>query len=138
MPFQAKLLGYAGLIPFVLLPVLSISGSLPYYQAYTFFTQYSAVILSFFGGVHWISALNDPTKSHQLYVAMLPSIVAWLSLVFLRDETLLSALSIAYIAVFLYDKYVLVLRKHFVVDYIKLRLLLTTVVVISHLAMAYL
>lgn len=138
MPITARYLGYAGLIPFAGLPVLTITGIISYYESYLYFTQYSAVILSFFGGVHWLLAISEQSNKHQLYVAMLPSIVAWLSLVLLSGEVLLGTLSIAYIAIFLYDKYVLLLPKKMIVNYIKLRLELTTIVVLTHLIMAYL
>ena len=67
---------------------------------------------------------------------MLPSIVAWLSLVFLDGGLLLGVLSCAFIAMLMYDKYTLVMEKQKVIEYTTLRLVLTTVVVISHLAMA--
>ena len=138
MPKAAWILGYAGLIPFIALPLLTISGFLSFYQSYQYFAQYSAVILSFFGGIHWITAIVDKKNNHQIFVAMLPSIIAWLSLVFLSGQILLTTFSLAFIAMFLYDKYSLALPKYLVVDYIKLRLQLTTVVVFCHLVMAYL
>lgn len=138
MHFSAKVLGYAGLIPFVGLPLLIVAGALSYFQGYTYFVQYSAIILSFFGGIHWLDALQNRRKDHQLYVAMLPSIVAWLALIFLEGNSLLSALSVAYIGVLMFDKYVLALEKDILLDYTYLRTMLTTIVVISHLFMAYL
>jgi hypothetical protein len=68
---------------------------------------------------------------------MVPSIIAWLSLVFLDGTILLSILSLSHIGVLIYDKYVLALEKDILLDYIQLRVLLTTVVVISHLIMVY-
>ncbi|MFW8589440.1 DUF3429 domain-containing protein [Glaciecola sp. 2405UD65-10] len=138
MHFSAKVLGYAGLLPFIGLPLLIVAGALSYFQAYTYFVQYSAIILSFFGGIHWLDALQNRRKDHQLYVAMLPSIVAWVALIFLEGNSLLSALSVAYIGVLMYDKYVLALEKDILLDYTYLRTMLTTIVVISHLFMAYL
>lgn len=133
----AKLLGYAGLIPFVIIPILVIIGLLDAYLGYLHFVQYSAIILSFLGGIHWLDALQNKRKNHQLFVSMLPSIVAWLSLMFLNGSTLLGMLSLAHISVLVYDKYVLALEKDILIDYTQLRVFLTTVVVISHLIMAY-
>lgn len=133
----AKLLGYAGLLPFIGIPILVSIGQIQYYQGYVAFIQYSAIILSFFGGIHWLDALQNKRKNHQLYFSLLPSIVAWLALVFLDGPTLLSVLSIAYIATLMYDKFVLALAKDILIPYTYLRTVLTTVVVISHLAMAY-
>lgn len=138
MHFSAKLLGYAGLLPFIGLPVLIVSGMLSYFQGYTYFVQYSAIILSFFGGIHWLDALQNKRSDHQLYVAMLPSIVAWLALIFFSGNTLLSILSVAHIGILMYDKYVLALERDILLDYTFLRTMLTTIVVLSHLFMAYL
>jgi hypothetical protein len=133
----AKLLGYAGLIPFIAIPILIIVGLLDAYLGYLHFVQYSAIILSFLGGIHWLDALQNRRKNHQLYASMLPSIIAWLSLVFLDGTMLLSILSISHISVLIYDKYVLALEKDILIDYTQLRVVLTTVVVISHLVMVY-
>jgi hypothetical protein len=107
------------------------------YLGYLHFVQYSAIILSFFGGIHWLDAIQNRRKDHQLFVSMLPSIVAWLSLMFLDGTILLSVLSLSYIGILLYDKYVLALEKDILMDYTKMRIQLTTVVVLSHLFMAY-
>ncbi len=133
---SAKLLGYLGLTPFIVIPLLIGIGSIEYFQGFLYFVQYSAIILSFFGGIHWLDAIQNNRNNHQLYVAMLPSIIAWLSLIFLKGDTLLSVLSVSYIAILMYDKFVLALAKNILIDYIQLRVILTTVVVISHLTMA--
>jgi hypothetical protein len=133
----AKNLAYAGLLPFIGIPIFVIIGAIDAYLAYIHFVQYSAIILSFFGGIHWLDALQNKRKNHQLFVSMLPSIIAWLSLVFLEGSILLSVLSLSYIGILIYDKYVLALEKDILIEYTKLRTVLTTVVVISHLFMAY-
>lgn len=136
MHVQFKLLGLAGLIPFVFLPPTAYFELVPYLKAYTHFVQYSAVILSFFGGVHWFNAISENKINHQVYVAMFPSIVAWLSLVFLDGKMLLMVLSLGYIAILMYDKFTLKLSPQMIVDYTKLRVMLTSVVVLSHLGMS--
>jgi hypothetical protein len=137
MQNTAKLLGYAGLLPFIIIPISIIVGLMDAYLGYLHFVQYSAIILSFMGGIHWLDALQNRRKNHQLFAAMVPSIIAWLSLVFLDGTILLSILSLSHIGVLIYDKYVLALEKDILLDYIQLRVLLTTVVVISHLIMVY-
>lgn len=137
MQNTAKLLGYAGLLPFILIPVFIIIGLMDAYIGYLHFVQYSAIILSFMGGIHWLDALQNRRKNHQLFASMLPSIVAWLSLVFLDGTVLLSILSLSHLGVLVYDKYVLALEKDILIEYTQLRVLLTTVVVISHLIMVY-
>ena len=137
MPTEAKILGFLGLIPFVALPLFVLTGILAYFESYLYFVQYSAIILSFFGGIHWFAALANNGPKHQLYMAMLPSIVAWLSLIMLDGEMLLSTLSIAYIGVLIYDKYSIVMEKHKIIEYISLRMVLTSIVVLCHLTMAF-
>lgn len=138
MQGPAKILAYAGLIPFIGMPIAIVLGHISYFQGYLYFVQYSAIILSFFGGIHWLDALQNRRKNHQLYAAMLPSITAWAALIFFDGNTLLSVLSVSYICVLMYDKYVLALEKDILLDYTFVRTMLTTVVVISHLFMAYL
>jgi len=133
---HAKWLGFAGLIPFVGIPILVLSGYLHYFQGYTYFVQYSAIILSFFGGIHWLDALQNRRTNHQLYVSMLPSVVGFVALVFLDGYVLLSILSIAYIGILMYDKYVLALDRDILIPYTYMRIWLTTIVVLSHLFMA--
>lgn len=137
MQNSAKYLGYAGLIPFVSIPVLVTVGLVDAYLGYLHFVQYSAIILSFFGGIHWLDALQNRRQNHQLFVAMLPSITAWLALIFLDGTMLLSVLSLAHIAILIYDKYVLALEKDILIGYTKLRMQLTTVLVLCHLLMTY-
>ena len=137
MQNTAKILGYAGLLPFIFIPILIIIGLMDAYLGYIHFVQYSAIILSFMGGIHWLDALQNRRKNHQLFASMLPSIIAWLALVFLDGSLLLGVLSLAHLGVLIYDKYALALKKDILIDYIQMRVLLTTVVVISHLIMVY-
>lgn len=136
MPIQFKILGYAGLIPFIVLPLIALADMNNYFYSFQHFVQYSAIILSFFGGIHWYDALQHNRVNHQLYVAMVPSITGWLSLLLLDGSVLLGALSCAFIGMLMYDKYTLVMEKRKVIEYTTLRLVLTSVVVISHLVMA--
>jgi hypothetical protein len=137
MQKTAIYLGYAGLLPFVSIPILVIIGLLDAYLGYLYFVQYSAIILSFFGGIHYLDAIQNRRKNHQLFVSMLPSIIGWLALVFASGTLLLSILSISYIGILMYDKYVLALEKDILIEYTKMRVVLTTLVVLSHLVMAY-
>ncbi|MCU7554273.1 DUF3429 domain-containing protein [Alteromonas sp. ASW11-19] len=135
MPYSAVALGFAGLIPFIALPVMIMTGMLSLSEGARYFTQYSAVLLSFFGGVHWLDALQHNRTNHQLYVAMLPTIIGWLCLVFSGDVKVLGVLSVAYIAMLFYDKFNLILPQKIVVGYTSVRMVLTSVVVISHAVM---
>ena len=137
MPRQATILGYLGLIPFILLMLhaafeLTLLNSMQVSMA---FIQYSAIILSFFGGVHWYQAITEPKNPHQLYVAMLPSIIGWLALLIFNIKITLFVLSVSYLLILMYDKYYLSLPKNMVISYTKMRLILTTVVIFTHLVM---
>lgn len=78
-------LGLAGLLPFM-------GGGLaawlapPAWQVSAIygFTYYSAVILSFLGGIHWGSALQVPRADNprRLILAMMLSLIAWPALLF--------------------------------------------------------
>lgn len=127
-------LGLAGLLPFIISSVLawlaphewqvtSING----------FVYYSAVILSFLGGVHWGSALQVPRTSNiwRLLLAMLPSLMAWPALL-LNVETGLWVLLAGFIVVGGYDLSPAG-RNGFPAWYTKLRCLLTVVVVLLHI-----
>lgn len=138
MPANAKLLGYLGLIPFITIPVAVILNVLSFPQAFAFFSQYSAIILSFLGGIHWFAAINDNRYNHQIYVAMLPSIVGWLALIGFADVRTLGVLALAHVAVVFYDKFTLQLSPALIIEYTRLRIQLTSVAVACHAAMVWL
>ncbi|WP_258240055.1 DUF3429 domain-containing protein [Pseudidiomarina homiensis] len=71
----AQRLGYAGLIPFL---AFTLGGLLDVYadHAVRLFVIYSALILSFLGGIHWGVAMQSeasPTRAFKW--SMLPSII---------------------------------------------------------------
>ncbi|WP_421131484.1 DUF3429 domain-containing protein [Alteromonas sp. A079] len=138
MPYSAVMLGLAGLIPFVFMPAAYLFNVLTLSESALYFIQYSAVLLSFFGGIHWWDAMLKQNYSVQMYVAMLPTIIGWLCLVFSHHSEVIGVLSLTYLAVLMYDKFTLVLPKGEIISYISLRIMLTTVVVMSHAWMIYL
>ena len=132
MPYSVVILGAAGLLPFMLLPLAVVMNLLPLPEGALYFTQYSAVLLSFFGGIYWWDALSKRDFGPQVYIAMLPTIIGWFCLVFAGSSMILSVLSVTYLAVLMYDKQSLSLDKEAIVSYISLRMILTTVVVLCH------
>lgn len=137
MPKQARILGYLGLIPFISLMIhtvleLTILNTV---QASMAFVHYSAIILSFFGGVHWYQALTEPKNGHQIYIAMLPSVIGWVALLIFDQKITLFVLSVSYLLILMYDKYYLSLPKDMVINYTKMRLILTSVVIFTHVMM---
>ena len=132
MKNKAWSLGLAGLIPFIGLPMLASLNIIDWYTASKGFISYSGVILSFLGGVHWYDSICGNDSKHQIYIAMLPSILAWSALFLMPEMIALGALSLGFLLIMLYDKQVLTLPKDSVIWYTKLRMVLTTVVVIGH------
>lgn len=131
-------LGLAGLIPFIAGGVLVWFGSMKWQViAINSFTYYSAVILSFLGGVHWGSALqvSRPGNAWRLLLAMLPSLVAWPALLLNIQAALWTLLS-GFILVGGYDLS-RVGQQGFPSWYFKLRGLLTVVVVLLHLVVLF-
>ena len=81
-PSAALLLGFCGLVPFVTLSALSFVVSSAHRPAVTFsLLAYGATIVSFLGAIHWGLAMveNVPSK-RQLFWGVLPSLLAWVSL----------------------------------------------------------
>lgn len=138
LPFQAWLLGVAGLIPFLTIPLLITIEFISYSQGVFYFKQYSALILSFLGGVLWLNALMERHTPHMLYVAMLPSIFGWFAVSFLSNNMALTFLTLSFVSLVFYERLFLLIPKDWVKDYSKLRIILTAVVAASHFVMTIL
>lgn len=134
MTKQATYLAYAGLIPFILLPLYIASDNLAIFEGIGYFIQYSAIILSFLGGIHWYESIRNESSGHQLYVSMLPSIVAWLSLVLLAPGIALMTIGISHMLMLIYDLSVLKPSK----AYAAMRMRITSLVLGSHMMMGWL
>lgn len=130
---HSNLLGIAGLLPFLCLPVFSVLGAISYFEAISFFNQYSAIILSFLGGVIWFDGITNKKPIWQLYFAMLPSIVGWISLVILPPKIALIVLMVSFFCLLLIEWKLLVSESW----YQRLRLRLTSVAMAGHLMMLY-
>lgn len=119
----AYLLGLAGLIPFVVATAFMF-----YPLSITLFIPYSAVILSFLGGIHWGVALQNKNWGHswRISVCMLPSLIGWVALVLPNQEALI-VLMVAYALWWLYD-YTQIPNP----DYRRLRRCLSIVVLVCH------
>ncbi|BDX07036.1 DUF3429 domain-containing protein [Planctobacterium marinum] len=134
MTKHMNFLGAAGLIPFAGLPLLVLMQLVSVYEGVAWFTIYSALILSFLGGIHWYDALNRTSSVSQLYIAMLPSITAFTVLLFTQGATTLILLKVSFLALLFYDFRQLQMNAH----YLRLRTLLTGVVIGCHIAMLWL
>ncbi|MBY6187484.1 DUF3429 domain-containing protein [Marinobacter hydrocarbonoclasticus] len=125
---HAHWLGVAGLTPFWGLPLLAGLGLTSVDTAMTAFLGYSAIILSFLGGIHWYASVIAQSMPPQTYTAMLPSIVAWLALVLFSPGLALLVLPLGFVALLIYDFRTLNPPP----GYWNLRGTLTTVAVLCH------
>lgn len=124
----AKILGYAGLIPFVVFAVGSWV-SLPYVEdATAVLLGYAAVILSFMGAIHWGMAManNDAHGAKYFIASVIPALLAWLALL-LSQPLALVLLLFGFVGLLVYDSRV-EKSQHFPAWYIPMRARLTFVV----------
>jgi len=81
---HVKLLGYAGLIPFVGMAMLLwlIDADLHPFVALAL-AGYGAAIVSFFGGIHWGIGLRQGASHRNLHLiwGVIPSILAWIAVI---------------------------------------------------------
>ena len=134
MQKHADYLGIMGLLPFLCLPVLVLLQQISLFEAQGLFCYYAAVILSFFGGIHWYDALNRSKSVLQLYVAMLPSIIAWITISFSYGIWTLGVLSLSFGGILLFDFMLLTMTP----AYQRMRIMLTGIVIGCHLFMIWL
>jgi hypothetical protein len=95
IPLPALLLGFAGLIPPVVLTAVALL-DIGLFAPSTpgFVRTYAAVILSFIGGSWWAFALRDERPSWALLtVAVLPSLAGWAAIFWFFPPQALFALA---------------------------------------------
>jgi hypothetical protein len=82
LPRLARVLGYAGLIPFIALAAMTFASD-PAEQAVATFAlrAYAVTIVSFLGAIHWGLAMRQPqANTVLLWWGITPSLVGWVSL----------------------------------------------------------
>lgn len=101
---RANRLAWAGLIPFIVTAVLG-SFSLWADLLLPIFLVYSAVILSFLGGIHWGLAMAGKLERPEtkLIYCMAPSLAAWIAVGFLPEVIALPVLAASYLLWLNYD-----------------------------------
>ena len=79
IPRTVRLLGYAGLIPFVALAALFFLADPEWrYSILWALCAYAAVIVSFLGAIHWGLAMHAESSSHWPYIwGVTPCLLAW-------------------------------------------------------------
>jgi hypothetical protein len=132
----AKVLGYAGLIPFIVFS-LGTWVTLPLVDNPHFVLMaYAAIILSFMGAIHWGVAMSRSSASEltQLGLSVIPALIGWLALLIASVYGYL-LLIFCFSALFLADKsatHAGLLPQW----YLPMRMVLTTVVVLCLIAAA--
>jgi len=105
VPRLPALLGYAGLIPFVVLSA-ALWLVAPHYHVLInqALLLYASLILAFMGAMHWgLAMLQTKTDSQpQLVFSVIPALVAWLAL-FLPENLNYSVLIITFTLLCLFD-----------------------------------
>lgn len=82
LPRLAQVLGYAGLIPFVVLAAMAWTLNAAEQALATFALRaYAVTIVSFLGAIHWGLAIRQsPANPLLLWWGIAPSLVGWVSL----------------------------------------------------------
>lgn len=127
-PFRSlNTLGYLGLVPFVLPLILHYYGS---YSAVSeqAFIFYSAIILSFLSGTFWSSQAANHYK-HQI-ISNVFCLIAFVAL-FLDVKVAIGVLIIGYTVLLFYEIAALEPKRE--KDYLKVRTILTSSVVLLHI-----
>jgi hypothetical protein len=90
---NSTMLGWLGVLPFL----LALAGVLMGYEevGLPMFIGYSAVILSFLGGVRWAQALAGQLPKQDFLYSVIPSLLAWVCLL-LRPEVALVGLALGF------------------------------------------
>ncbi len=136
----ARRLGYAGLIPFVVLAPASL---LDGHHGYTWsdaLYAYGAVILSFVCALHWgfamaLPGLDDARRRRTMLWSVVPSLIAWPALLLVPMEAAVLLVT-GFVLHYLQDRR---LARHAELPawYLPLRLRLTAVACISLIAGAF-
>ncbi|QYK00816.1 DUF3429 domain-containing protein [Shewanella psychrotolerans] len=130
-----SMLGYAGLLPFIISTCLILMGQTLFsIDPFTLFITYSAIILSFLAGTLWgresskVHYLND---DKLLIISNVVSVLAWVTIVINHLYASLIILMLGYVVVYRLDKQQW-RDKTLSDEYIQLRTYLTGVALVCH------
>ncbi len=110
-----RYLGYAGLIPFIVLSLASLAGI---QHAHFFLLSYAALIFSFLGGILWGCSLQLRLAPHVSLVSISCMLWAWLWLLMPGYDWLIPA-ALSFALLWLYEWFLL--KQHVSRDFLKLR-----------------
>lgn len=137
LPRTAWLLGYGGVLPFLILTLmLWLDKSLPLgtlVNTTGWLLSYAAIILSFVGAVSWGVALGMDTRLRQreeanelLIYSVMPALLAWATLLLPSASWALWSMSLLMVLAYFADQRLIFPRVN--ADYARLRLHLTAAV----------
>lgn len=103
----ARILGYAGLIPFIVLSISSWLTPPLGHESIDLLVLYAAIILSFMGAVHWGAAVVNDTQNNSTHytASVIPALVAWLAVLTTRPIAI-SLLLVSFIILYRHDCHV--------------------------------
>jgi hypothetical protein len=124
-----KVLGYLGLIPFIV--CLYLSSEIAFFGIYTTqaFVAYSAIILSFVAGTIW-QRDADVYQDKRHIISNIFSLIAFASLLVVHEVALI-LLALSFIFLFVYENS-LSKKPKLPTDYMNMRFWLTQIVVLLH------
>ena len=128
----SQILGYMGLIPFVISFYLSIQNISWQIDTKHVFIAYSAIILSFVAGTFWQTS-EQKKHNRKNIISNIVSLFAFLALL-VNYPLALTILAINYLFLFLYESRLVKLNKQCDINpaYMKMRFRLTLVVILLH------
>lgn len=125
-------LGYLGLTPFVLLPLLGALGLMEFGQALRLFQLYSALILGFMAGVLWPVLYRPRASSRRALVAVAFPVVSLVGFALMTPSQALVLQAALFLGLRLFE-YLAGVDRQYPKGYPVLRWQLTGVVVLMHL-----
>ncbi|MHA7880762.1 MAG: DUF3429 domain-containing protein [Saccharospirillum sp.] len=127
-----RLLGYAGLIPFVgLTALITLTGGEDGARLNDLFLHYSGIILGFMAGVLWPVLYHSERRSHLALVAVTPAVLAFLIIALVPQWALVSLAGV-FLALRMIER-IMGIDARYPQGYTALRWQLTAVVVACHL-----
>lgn len=132
---QAWLLSLFGVAPFALCVLAALCEvTILTWQAIDVFRSYSAIILSFLGGITWMYAMcNYAATPRHLSYAVAPALIAFFGYM-LGDYLCLTLYAISFALYYAYERHI---YDATFVWFIQLRAIITCIVIVLHGIMGY-
>jgi len=99
-----RLFGYAGLIPFIGLAILSNIKGAPFDG---WLISYAALIYTFLGGVIWFASLTNCAAKHLSWLSIIVMLWAWSWLVYPLPQPFILA-GVSFFLLWLYERHYLI------------------------------